>query len=165
MKIKCQTCGKEFKTNPSRQKEGKGKYCRKACIAKKREALHKGYPIVWRPDHPSADRGYVPKHRLVVEEKLGRFLRSDELVHHRDENPLNYDPANLVIVTKAEHGALHARNWVVFEGEILSEREACKRIGLNPGTVARRMIRFGISRQEAFDMSDQRGKWLGGKRR
>ena len=36
-----------------------------------------------------------PEHRLVMEETLGRPLTDEEVVHHRDDNPLNNDPKNL----------------------------------------------------------------------
>ena len=41
--------------------------------------------------HPFANkRGYVPEHRLLMEEKLGRFLiPRKELVHHIDGNRSN----------------------------------------------------------------------------
>lgn len=50
------------------------------------------------------------EHRQVVEKFLGRKLRSDELVHHIDENPHNNDISNLQIVTRAEHARIHAKN-------------------------------------------------------
>jgi len=44
-----------------------------------------------------------PIHRLVMEKKLGRPLRSDEIVRHLDGNLLNNDARNLVIVSREEH--------------------------------------------------------------
>jgi HNH endonuclease len=44
-----------------------------------------------------------PLHRLVMEAELGRPLRSDEIVRHRDGNLLNNDPGNLVVVSREEH--------------------------------------------------------------
>jgi len=36
-------------------------------------------------------------HRWVEEKKLGRKLKSGEVVHHRDGNPLNNSPSNLKV--------------------------------------------------------------------
>ncbi len=56
----------------------------------------RGYVLVHQPNHPAANsQGYVRKHRLVMEQILGRSLRPDEVVHHIDDNPANNDPANL----------------------------------------------------------------------
>tara|TARA_Y100000593_G_scaffold47786_1_gene90415 strand:+ start:287 stop:1231 length:945 start_codon:yes stop_codon:yes gene_type:complete len=49
-----------------------------------------GYVKVRKPEHPFANGGYVPQHRLVMEEFLGRYLTQEEEVHHkntiRDDN-------------------------------------------------------------------------------
>lgn len=59
--------------------------------------IEQGMRFVWR------DGRKRPLHRLIVEEELGRPLRSDELVRHRDDDLLNNDPGNLVVVSREEH--------------------------------------------------------------
>jgi HNH endonuclease len=49
----------------------------------------------------------IAQHRLIVEEREGRPLRSDELVHHVDHDRLNNAPENLVILSRSEHQRLH----------------------------------------------------------
>jgi len=55
-------------------------------------------------EHPKAsDFGYVLFHRLVVENFLGRLLKDNEVVHHKDEDKKNNDPSNLQVMDKKEH--------------------------------------------------------------
>ena len=56
--------------------------------------------------HPHATKygNYVRVHRLVMEEKLGRYLTPEEVVDHIDGNPSNNHPDNLrVFPNNAEH--------------------------------------------------------------
>ena len=62
----------------------------------------------------------IAEHRQVVEQREGRKLTSSEVVHHVDGSPLNNDPDNLVILSRAEHQRLHAcgrpiRRWTAHE--------------------------------------------------
>jgi len=47
--------------------------------------------------------------RIVVESVLGRELKSNEYVHHRDGDPLNNDALNLVVCKNgaSEHNKYH----------------------------------------------------------
>lgn len=67
-----------------------------------------GYVHIRKPDHPRASvNGYVFEHILVAEEKIGRTLRDDEVVHHI--NGVKYDnrPENLQVMTNSEHVKYH----------------------------------------------------------
>ena len=51
----------------------------------------------------------VGKHRLVLENKLGRYLRDGEIAHHVNENKLDNSPKNIELMSFSEHSGLHAR--------------------------------------------------------
>lgn len=68
-----------------------------------------GYVFVHRPSHPNVlANGYVPEHRLVVSESIGRPLRRDEEVHHIDGNKKNNRLSNLIVMPRGKHQRLHA---------------------------------------------------------
>lgn len=47
-------------------------------------------------------------HRVIWEEHNGP-IPAGGLIHHKDENPLNNDPANLQLKSRSEHSRLHCR--------------------------------------------------------
>lgn len=56
------------------------------------------YWYVRADHHPNRTKaGYVAEHRLVMEQKLGRFLARTEVVHHIDGDPENNHPDNLMV--------------------------------------------------------------------
>ena len=111
--VECSICGKSI----LRQKSKKHNVfcCSKKCksilrSAKEGTIKHKrgkngGHILECRPDHPNAKQNYVPTHRLIVEERLGRYLTKEENVHHIDFDPRNNTDDNLVVVTQKEHSA------------------------------------------------------------
>lgn len=70
---------------------------------------HKGRTLILvGRDHPMADRdGYVPEHRLVLAAALGRFLASEEHVHHINGDHTDNRPENLMVVNRSEHMRIH----------------------------------------------------------
>ena len=72
---------------------------------------NQGYVFMWAPDHPYKNKdNKVAKHRLVVEETLGRYLKPTECVHHINENVQDNRRRNLVVCeNNAYHMLLHKR--------------------------------------------------------
>lgn len=69
-----------------------------------------GYVWVKYPDHPTAKSGCMQVHRLVMENRLGRYLTLKEVVHHTDLDKTNNADDNLELCAdEAEHGRKHAK--------------------------------------------------------
>lgn len=63
-------------------------------------------------------------HIMVAEAMLGRELRPDEDVEHRDADKLNPHWSNLVVLGKSEHGAVSNRQKWFLKNREESERKA-----------------------------------------
>ena len=56
-------------------------------------------------------------HRIVAEQKLGRLLNADEVVHHLDGDKRNNSPDNIrVFPSQKEHAEFHAKLYAFFMG-------------------------------------------------
>lgn len=66
-----------------------------------------GYVELSLPSHPNARDGWVLKHRCVMENRIGRYLTADEVVHHVNEIKTCNEIWNLFLTTEEEHTFLH----------------------------------------------------------
>lgn len=55
------------------------------------------------------------EHRWIMEQVLGRKLRFNEVVHHKDGDKSNNNLDNLEILSRSEHSAMHMTGRVVSD--------------------------------------------------
>lgn len=115
---RCLTCGNEFPRSPSVVALGQAKHCSTACYAiTQRERTGTSSPL-WKGGRSLGVTGYIRlnrkdgnhvfEHRAIMENHLGRRLRTDEQVHHINGDRADNRVENLVVMPKADHEALHA---------------------------------------------------------
>lgn len=108
--VYCEDCGEIMYVRATSTQ----RLCRCCKVKRFAERTHTQEAIdAWTESHSSHAKSYHKKgsskyvHREIAEEMLGRPLRSDEIVHHRDKNIHNNSPENLMVMTRSEHTKLH----------------------------------------------------------
>lgn len=112
---RCEGCGQEYLCS-SGTKRNKRRFCTSAC-GNRHSPTQRGYGKPAGSTYvnddgyvreKTADGRWIGQHRAVMERLLGRPLRDDETVHHKDGDRQNNHPSNLQVRRQA-----HGRGQVV----------------------------------------------------
>ena len=142
---KCLNCKKEYAIVQRRAE--KSRYCSIVCKNKYAIGEHNsrwkggrfhssnGYIWLYKPDHPFANKcdpkGYILEHRFIMEQKIGRYLKRGEVVHHingvRDDNGIE----NLVLTTSSINISISNSIRPVTESYRKKRSDIAKRIKRN----------------------------------
>lgn len=68
----------------------------------------KGYKVIVKGNTKFPHKRYL-EHRMIMELHIGRKLSIDETIHHINGNKLDNKIENLQIISRSEHGKIHAK--------------------------------------------------------
>lgn len=114
---------KECKKSTRQLTHGTAIFCNRSCYfiwkrknpnkrAYKEKIFVAGYYYLYMPEHPNAIKKarYIAEHRYVLEQKIGRLLKRDEVVHHINGDKKDNVPGNLKLFTISAHNRKHAKS-------------------------------------------------------
>lgn len=115
-----ETCEKMSINNKGRPAWNKGKIMPSLRIPRNggRYIDKDGYIFIYMPNHPFArDNIYVLEHRIIMEQKIGRYLTKEEVVHHINEIRTDNRIENLMLFP---NNVEHLRHHKLYSSERMS---------------------------------------------
>ena len=113
-----------------------------------------GYLYFTDRGHPLAvgNSGKVYLHRHVVSLAIGRWITSEEVVHHVDGDKKNNSPNNLIILTNIDHSKLHKGERKIYKCQVCNKKfkalnirhrfcsQKCRNVGMNKVNISKKML-------------------------
>jgi hypothetical protein len=100
----CANCGVEFKD----RKGGKKKYCSQKCYWNMVSKLHKTvFATTGKYKQLLISGKKIDEHRYIMQNHIGRKLKREEIVHHKNGNRSDNRLQNLELLSQAEHIKKH----------------------------------------------------------
>lgn len=129
-------CGKEKIVRSTHLLSGKSRSC--GCTSSEWNRSHtgkdganwkggrrvdeEGYVQLYIPSHPnSKSNGYIREHRVVMEEKLNRFLEKNENVHHINGNKQDNHPNNLELWITSQPPGQRVSDLVNWANQVIEK--------------------------------------------
>src|SRR3990167_1356735 len=79
--------------------------------------ISEGHRYLYLPCHPKVkSNGYYAEHRFIMEQYLGRILKTNEIIHHKNGNGLDNKIKNLELLSSKKHSKIHYSSKKMVEG-------------------------------------------------
>ncbi len=134
IKTQCVVCKKTYFRDRGNARKGGDPICSLACrkvwlskadgAEKHKRGKNTGHVLVKMASHPLAKKGWVPKHRLILENHLNRYLDNQEIVHHINMDQQDNRLENLCLFSNSKehflsHGSLNGCVKQLLEMKVL----------------------------------------------
>lgn len=144
--VPCAHCGRDVVRTQYSRKTYNDHFCSRRChsLWSRVGSTNKGYRWI------TTDKGRVLEHRAVMEAHIGRELRPEEVVHHRNERRADNRIENLEIMSAEKHTAHHSPiSWdpdvaVSLRKEGRTYSEISKVVGVTVATIRQGLKRRGL---------------------